>query len=49
MAPFMAIVRLLVASVHAGATIALIYAVAAITFALLITVLYVGAIARPIG
>ena len=49
MAPFMAIVRLLVASVHAGATIALIYAVAAITFALLMTVLHVGAIARPIG
>jgi len=49
MAPFIAIVRLLVASVHAGATIALIYAVAAITFALLMTVLHVGAIARPIG
>jgi hypothetical protein len=49
MAPFIAIVRLLIASVHAGATIALIYAVAPITFALLMTVLHVGAIARPIG
>jgi hypothetical protein len=49
MAPFMAIVRLLITSVPAGATIALIYAVAAITFALLVTVLHVGAIARPIG
>ena len=49
MAPFVAIVRLLVTSVYAGATIALIYAVAAITFALLMTVLHVGAIARPIG
>jgi predicted CDP-diglyceride synthetase/phosphatidate cytidylyltransferase len=49
MAPFMAIVRLLIASVYAGATIALIYAVAAITFALLMTVLHVGTIARPIG
>ena len=48
MAPFVAIVRLLVASVHAGATITLIFAVAAVTFALLMTVLYVGAIARPI-
>jgi uncharacterized membrane protein len=49
MAPFMAIVRLLVAPVYAGATIAGIHAVAAITFALLMTVLYVGTIARPIG
>jgi len=49
MAPFTAIVRLLVASVYAGATIAGIHAVAAITFALLMTVLYVGTIARPIG
>jgi len=49
MAPFVAIVRLLIASVFAGATIALIYAVAAITFALLMTVLHVGTIARPIG
>jgi hypothetical protein len=49
MAPFMAIVRLLVASVYARATIAGIHAVAAITFALLMTVLYVGTIARPIG
>jgi hypothetical protein len=49
MAPFVAIVRLLIASIHAGATIALIQAVAAITFALLITVLHIGTIARPIG
>lgn len=49
MAPFMAIVRLLIASVYAGATTAGIHAVAAITFALLMTVLYVGTIARPIG
>ena len=49
MAPFIAIVRLLVASVYAGATIAGSHAVAAITFALLMTVLYVGTIARPIG
>jgi hypothetical protein len=49
MAVFVAIVRLLIASVYAGARIALLYAVAAITFALLITVLHVGAIARPIG
>jgi hypothetical protein len=49
MAPFMAIVCLLIASVHAGATIAGSQAVAAITFALLMTVLYVGTIARPIG
>jgi uncharacterized membrane protein len=49
MAPFMAIVRLLIASVYAGATITGIHAVAAITFALLMTVLYVGTIARPIG
>jgi uncharacterized membrane protein len=49
MAPFMAIVRLLIASLFAGATIAGIQAVAAITFALLMTVLYVGTIARPIG
>ena len=49
MAPLMAIVRLLVASVYARATIAGIHAVAAITFALLMTVLYVGTIARPIG
>jgi hypothetical protein len=49
MAPFVAIVRLLIASLFAGATIALIVAVAAITFALLMTVLHVGAIARPIG
>ena len=48
MAVFVAIVRLLIASVHAGTTIALIFAVAAITFALLITVLYVGTVARPI-
>jgi hypothetical protein len=39
MTPFMAIVRLLIASVYAGATIAGIHAVAAITFALLMTVL----------
>jgi hypothetical protein len=49
MAPFMTIVRLLIASVYAGATIASVHAVAAITFALLITVLYFGTIARPIG
>jgi predicted CDP-diglyceride synthetase/phosphatidate cytidylyltransferase len=49
MAPFMAIVRLLIASVYAGATIAGIHAVAAITFTLLMTVLHVGAIAWPIG
>jgi uncharacterized membrane protein len=49
MAPFIAIVCLLVASFHAGATIAGIQAVAAITFALLMTVLYIGTIARPIG
>ncbi len=49
MAPFMAIVRLLIASVYAGATIAGIHAVAAITFALLMTVFYVRTIARPIG
>jgi uncharacterized membrane protein len=49
MAPFMAIVRLLVASLFAGATIAGIQAVAAITFAPLMAVLYVGTIARPIG
>jgi predicted CDP-diglyceride synthetase/phosphatidate cytidylyltransferase len=49
MAPFMAIIRLLIASVYAGATIAGIHAVAAITFALLMTVLYIGTIARPIG
>ena len=48
MAPFVAIVRLLIASFYAGTTIAIGHAVAAITFALLITVLYVGAIARPI-
>ena len=48
-APFMAIVRLLVASVYARATIAGSHAVATITFALLMTVLYVGTIARPIG
>ena len=49
MAPFMAIVRLLIASVYAGATIAGSQAVAAITFALLMTVLHIGTIARPIG
>jgi hypothetical protein len=49
MAPFMAIVRLLIASVYAGTTTAGSHAVAAITFALLMTVLYVGTIARPIG
>jgi hypothetical protein len=49
MAPFMAIVRLLIASLFAGATIAGVQAVAAITFALLMTVLYIGTIARPIG
>ena len=49
MAPFMAIVRLLVASFHAGATTAGIQTVAAIAFALLMTVLYLGTIARPIG
>jgi hypothetical protein len=50
MAPFMAIARLVIASVCARViTAALIFAVAAITFALLMTVLYVGAIARPIG
>jgi hypothetical protein len=48
MTPFVAIVRLFIASLHAGATIALIFAMAAITFALLMTVLYVGTIARPI-
>jgi hypothetical protein len=49
MTPFMAIVRLLIASVYAEATIAGIHAVTAITFALLVTVLHVGTIARPIG
>jgi hypothetical protein len=48
MAPFMAIVRLLIASFHAGTTIASVPAVTAITFALLITVLYLGTIAWPI-
>jgi hypothetical protein len=47
MAPFVAIVRLLIASLHAGATIALIFTVAAVTFALLMTILNVGTIARP--
>jgi hypothetical protein len=46
MAPFMAIARLVIACVIIAA---LIFAVAAITFALLMTVLHVGAIARPIG
>jgi hypothetical protein len=48
MTPFMAIVRLLIASLYAGATIASVHAVAAITFALLMAILYVGTIARPI-
>ena len=46
----MATARLVIASVLACVIIAAgIVAVAAITFALLITVLYVGTIARPIG
>jgi hypothetical protein len=49
MAPFMAIVHLLIASVYAGTMTAGSHAVAAITFALLMTVVYVGTIARPIG
>ena len=49
MTPFMAIVCLLITSVYAGATVTFVHAVAAITFALLMTVLYVGTIARPIG
>jgi hypothetical protein len=50
MAPFIAIARLVIASVCACViTAAGIHAVAAITFALLMTVLYVGTIARPIG
>ena len=49
MTPFMAIVCLLITSVYAGATVTFVHAVAAITFALLVTVLHVGAIARPIG
>jgi hypothetical protein len=50
MAPLMAIGRLVIASVCACViTAAGIHAVAKITFALLMTVLYVGAIARPIG
>jgi hypothetical protein len=48
MTPFMAIVRLLIASLYAGATIASVHAVAAITFALLMAIPYVGTIARPI-
>jgi hypothetical protein len=50
MAPFIAIARLVIASVCACVIAAAgIQAVAAITFALLMTVLYVGTIARPIG
>jgi hypothetical protein len=50
MAPFMAIARLVITSVCTCVIIAaLIFAMAAITFALLMTVLHVGAIARPIG
>jgi hypothetical protein len=50
MALFIAIARLVIASVCACViTAAGIHAVAAITFALLMTVLYVGTIARPIG
>jgi hypothetical protein len=50
MAPFIAIARLVIASVCTCViTAAGIHAVAAITFALLMTVLYVGTIARPIG
>jgi hypothetical protein len=49
-APLMATARLVIASVCACViTAAGIHAVAEITFALLITVLYVGTIARPIG
>jgi hypothetical protein len=50
MALFIAIARLVIASVCACViTAAGIHAVAAITFALLMTVLYVGTIARPIS
>jgi len=50
MAHLIAIARLVIASVCACViTAAGLQAVAAITFALLITVLYVGTIARPIG
>jgi hypothetical protein len=50
MAPFMAIARLVIASVCTCVISAAgIHAVAEITFALLMTVLYVGTIARPIG
>ena len=50
MAPLIAIDRLVIASVCACViTAAGIHAVAEITFALLMTVLYVGTIARPIG
>jgi hypothetical protein len=48
MTPFVAVVRLLIASLFARATIAIGEAVAAITFALLVAVLNVGTIARPI-